>query len=371
MKNKKYSIFVLLVILSIGVMAISSGYFTQKEKTLAYEKAKVIEVVENNIQRDELINDLSIGYQQLHVEVITGEFKGQRYYVKNPMSRLYNIEGDEDQTLVVRLVLNEGQLENISIFNYHRAPVLYGLLILFFLLLIILGGMKGFRSALSLVFTGSTIVFFMLPMLFKGYNPITLSILTVTMTTIVSLILVSHWHKKTLAAICGTLAGVLMAGLLAFLSSKIAHLSGITMDEAEELLFIAGDRGIQVTGLMFSAILIASLGAVMDVAMSIASAIFEIAGHNKDLTQKELFKSGMNVGKDVMGTMANTLILAFAGGALNVMILIAAYEMPYHQLMNLDFIGTEGILSLSGSIGIVLTVPLTALVSARLARFSK
>lgn len=368
-KMNLYTIFVVLVVLSIPAMAYFSGVMGKENGDFLFEKAAVKQIVEEDLTKDEIIEGIHLGVQQIEVEILTGPLKGERYFIKNSMSRLYNVEVNQDDTIIVRVVRENDEVINVMVFNYHRAPILIGLGLLFLLLLIVIGGVKGARSALSLFFAGSVLVFFMLPMLFKGYNPITLSIVSVSIITVVSLILVSHWNYKTLSAIMGTVTGVLIAGLLSYFAGQLTHLSGITMDEAEELIFMAGDKGIQIKGLMFAAILIASLGAVMDVAMSIASSIFEIKNQNKALQLKELFVSGMNVGRDVMGTMANTLILAFAGGALNVMILIFAYEMPINQLLNLDFVGTELILGLSGSIGIVLTVPVTALAASFLSGY--
>lgn len=126
----------------------------------------------------------------------------------------------------------------------------------------------------------------------------------------------------------------------------------------------------KIKGLTFSAILIASLGAIMDVAMSIASSIFELEKANPRSTINELFKSGMNIGKDIMGTMSNTLILAFAGSSLNMILFIIAYGMPYRQIVNLDFLVEEIIQGVSGSIGIILTVPITALISSNFTKKS-
>ena len=142
----------------------------------------------------------------------------------------------------------------------------------------------------------------------------------------------------------------------------MAHLTGITGEASEQLVYIVSDFPINIRGIMFAGIIISSLGAVMDVGMSIASVVFEIHTKVPGLSKTELFKSGMNVGKDIMGTMANTLILAFAGCSLSIMILLMAYNMPYFRAINLNTVSTEIIQGLSGSIGLVLTVPITSLI---------
>ena len=140
------------------------------------------------------------------------------------------------------------------------------------------------------------------------------------------------------------------------------------MSEAESLAYIAEDTGLKIKGIMFTGILVATLGAVMDIAMSIASSIFEIHKVNDKINFNELFKSAMNIGKDTIGTMTNTLILAFAGGSLSILILVFSANMPFNKLINLDLLGIEIIQGLSGSIGIVLAVPITAFIGCYLCK---
>ena len=126
----------------------------------------------------------------------------------------------------------------------------------------------------------------------------------------------------------------------------------------------ASDQGLHISSLLVCGILIAALGAVMDVAMSIASSCHELHALNPELTTRQLFRSGMNIGRDAMGTMANTLILAFAGSALNMLILFQAYDYPFLQIINSDMMSIEILQGIAGSIGIILTVPLVAFISA-------
>ena len=208
----------------------------------------------------------------------------------------------------------------------------------------------------------------MLPLMLKGVNPILAGIIMAILSISVTLLLVSGKNMKTLTAILGTVSGVVIAGIVAYVFGELAHLSGLTMDNAESLMYIAEDTGLKIRGLMFTGILVASLGAVMDVAMSISSAIFEIHSVNNRSTMSELFRSAMNIGKDIIGTMTNTLILAFAGGSLSVLILIYSSNMTYNKLINLDVLGIEVIQGLAGSIGIVLAVPITAAIGSYLCK---
>ena len=158
--------------------------------------------------------------------------------------------------------------------------------------------------------------------------------------------------------------GVAVSGIIAMLFGKLSHISGYNTEEIENLIYVAQNCKLQVGDLLYSGILIASLGAVMDVAMSISSTIQEIHDRNPEISKKELFKSGIHVGKDMMGTMSNTLILAFAGGSLNTLVFIFAYNYSYHQIINMYSIGIELMQGISASMGVILTVPFTSLAGA-------
>jgi uncharacterized membrane protein len=203
----------------------------------------------------------------------------------------------------------------------------------------------------------------LIPLIFYGFEPIPMGIMCSALIIIVSFILISGINKKSLTAIIGTISGVVIAGLLSYIFGKLAALSGVNMEKGEQILYLAKDYGIKVKGLMFVSILISSLGAVMDVAMSIASSSNEIHQTDKTLSSREHFDSLMNIGRDIMGTMTNTLILAFTGSSLTLIMMIWGYNMKYKQFINIPLIGIEAIQGLAGSIGIVLTVPVTAAIS--------
>ena len=169
----------------------------------------------------------------------------------------------------------------------------------------------------------------------------------------------------------GTVAGVVIAGLAATLFSLATGITGWNVSDIESLLTLASTSGIQVGGLLFSGLLISSLGAVMDVAMSIASAIAEIHVQNPALPRRALFRAGMHVGRDMMGTDSNTLILAFAGGSISMLVLDYAYNLPYRQIINSNNIGIAIMQGLSGSFGIVLAVPVTVALAVLLYTWRK
>lgn len=364
-KTLLLSTFFILFFIFLYFFNTSEQYsFNKSHGQLSYEKAKVLEVLSENLHEYDVVPGLYTGTQEIEVKILTGPKKNQVYQIQNNLSRIYNVHAKEGMTLIVSIDETASQMYPISVFSYNRSIVLYSLTFIFFALLIFLGGKKGLKSVFALVFTLICVIFLFLPLLFRGYSPILSALFITILTTLVTLFMLNGWCIKTLCAVLGTTGGLIIAGLLAYICGDLAHISTINTPEAETLMNIATDTTMQVKGILFAGILIASLGAVMDLGMSIASTLFELYSVNHKMSAKALFTSGMNIGKDMMGTMSNTLILAFTGGSLNTLILLYAYQMPYYQLMNIDYLAIELIQGLCGSIGVVLTVPITAFISA-------
>ncbi len=168
--------------------------------------------------------------------------------------------------------------------------------------------------------------------------------------------------RKNIAATAGTVAGVVIAGISARLFSMASGITGYNVSDIETLMTLWNTNGIQVGGLLFSGLLISCLGAVMDVAMSVCSSMYEIYNQNLAMSRAQLFKAGMHVARDMMGTDSNTLILAFAGSSVSMLLLDYAYDLPYQQIINSNNIGIAIMQGLAGSFGIVLSVPLTVLI---------
>ncbi|MFA6808992.1 MAG: YibE/F family protein, partial [Eubacteriales bacterium] len=190
------------------------------------------------------------------------------------------------------------------------------------------------------------------------------SIITAIFATVLTLILVSGLNKKTITSIVGTIGGVVFAGIIAILFSKVAKLTGLSSEEAQMLMFAPLKVEFNFQGLLFAGIILGALGAVMDVSMSIASSINELRTVNPGLKAKELFSGGMNVGKDIMGTMTNTLILAYAGASIQLMLLFMAYNVPIDKIINSDMIATEVVRALTGTLGLLVAIPLTAFIGS-------
>ena len=318
-----------------------------------FEKATVTEIVSSDYS-DSTSKDydgsvgedgsVRAGQQQIKVKIRTGEHKGEILDATSSSSYLYGARC-RIGTKVIVIISESDELTTVSVYNYDRGNQLYMIIAFFLIVLVLIGGFKGFKSAVGLVFTFCCILFVFMPLIYRGVSPIFAA-------------------AKSICAIVGTIIGVVLAAVFAFIFGKICHISGYNVDDIESLIYIGEMTDIKVGELMFAGILISALGAVMDVAMSVASTINEIHDKNPKLDTKELFKSGINVGKDMMGTMSNTLILAFAGGSINTFVYIYSYNYQYYQVLDMYSIGIEIIQGISATLGVILTVPIVSAISA-------
>jgi len=363
------------IILILGVaFFIFLYFFNQVDKAqlvnrqgTSFEKAVVEEVLNNaNIQGD----GINAGKQIVKVRMLSGEYKGKVLEATSFSGYLYGAECRVNMKVIISLS-KSGDDYVASVYSYHREPIIYGFALAFILILWLIGGKKGFKSALGLIFTFVCIIFLFIPMIYRGYSPFLSAVIIVILTTIVTMYLIAGFTTKSISSMLGTIIGVIIAGLCAAGFGYFAKISGYNVAEIEELVFISNNTNMQIGGLLFAGILIASLGAVMDVAISIASTINEIYEQNKNLSRRELFNSGINVGRDMMGTMSNTLILAFTGGAINTLILSYSYSMKYNQIINMYSIGIEIMQGLSGSIAVILTVPLVSIITSAMLTYKK
>ena len=331
---------------------------------IEYETARVDGIIQSNTISDEAIEGRLRGSEILRVEILTGRYAGAYVNVMNYFSAMYSVDVEVDDTLSVRIdTTGEGEFE-VSVYNYNRVPWIITFVILFAIALILIGGWQGFRALLGLVFTFVSIVYLLLPLVLRGWPAVPLTIAIVGITSAVSYYLLGGWQPKTVGAALGCLCGVAAAALLGYLAIQFVHVTAYQMDEAEGLILVRGDTGLKLEGLLLSGILIAAEGAVMDTAMSVASAMSELKQKRSDIGMAELFRSGMHIGRDATGTMANTLVLAFAGSSLNMMVLIYSYRVSFNQLINTDFIAVEVVRGVAGSMGIILTVPAVAIITA-------
>ncbi len=248
--------------------------------------------------------------------------------------------------------------------DYQRAGGTLAVCAVFCVLLLVFGRMKGLHTLVSLLLTFGAVFLVFLPLVLGGYN-IYLSAIAVCIYVIVStLLLVNGANAKTLVAIAGCSAGVLFAGLLTVLLSATLRLTGMASQEAIYLADLGTRNPVDLKAIVFAGILIGAVGAVMDVAMSLASALWELRETAAAPSFGMLLKSGMNIGRDMMSTMANTLVLAYIGSSLSTVLLLVAYASSLDGLFNREMIITEVLQAVIGSMAILLAIPLTSLIAS-------
>lgn len=372
-KNKAKLINICVILACLAVLCLGIIFANKAEAKehnpyyrIEYELARVTQVLTENYVKDETAEGALRGSQSLYVTILTGRYKGDVMPVNNYLGPMHQKPVKQGTVLTVMLTSDSREAGyQISIINYDFTWLLAIMLVLFTAAVIIVGRSKGLKSLVGLLVTIVTVVFFLIPMWLKGYPAVPLTLCVSLYVTVFCFTLLGGITRKTVSAMLGTALCVLLAGAFAFICERVAGVSGLTMNEAEWLLDESRTLGVvlNVRGLFVSGILISSLGAVMDVSMSIASSVTELRSVNPELTPKQLFRSGMNIGRDLIGTMTNTLILAFVGTSLNLMIIMFAAGMQPYQLINNDDMIMEVIRAIAGSIGLVLAVPLTAAVA--------
>lgn len=366
----KIAVVMVFLVAMIGILIYANHdkptYTITESSGIEFETAKVLDIVEDNTVADETYEGVLRGNKELKLEILTGRYKGMISYVTNYYSALYNVDVEKGDTVSIRIDTTDVGIFSVSVYNYNRIPLIIGLVIFFFLILALVGGKQGVKAFVGLAYTVICICFILLPLMLKGFSPIPLTCVIIIVTSAVCFFLIGGFQKKMVAAALGCTCGVLVAALIAHIAASIGGVTTFQMDEAEALLLTKSEFDLNISGLFISGILIASVGAVMDIAMSIASALDEVHTLNPERNWKELFQSGMNIGRDAMGTMANTLVLAYVGSSLNMMLLIYSYGVSFTQLMNTDFVAIEMIQAIAGSSGIILTVPCVSVISALL-----
>jgi len=331
-------------------------------------KAKVLKITDDRVEENKSVG-LSNRIQEMRVELLNGSNKGEIINVENNISleMAYNMIIEEGDEVILQIERDEqGNITNTYVAEFVRDKYLLYIFIIFVIIIVLIGGFKGLKSLLSLIITAFLIIKIMIPAILEGKSPVLMSVIVAVISTILTIILISGINKKAIAAICGTSGGVISAGIIASLFMGKANLTGLSLGETQMLSVIPQGTVFDFKGLLFAGIILGALGAAMDVSISIASSLNEIKVANSLMTRNQLFKAGMNVGKDIMGTMTNTLILAYAGASLNLMILFLAYEMPLSKIMNMDMIASEVVRALAGTIGLMFTIPLTAIIAAYL-----
>lgn len=354
--------FVILLVMITGFL---SPVFAEKKeipsqtgivKNIVYEDAEEILDSENESVK-----------QIVTVEILSGDFKGQKVVIDNMLTNnpAYDIQLSKGNKVVLHIEPKSDIVEDINDVNFFIADLkrdnqMFVFAGIFALLLLAIGHKKGFRSIISIIATVGLIFLGLVPLVLIGISPIISSIIVGILSTVITIYLVGGLNSKSTSAIIGTSASLVFAGLLSLFAIYYAHLTGFA---GEENMFLYATRpDLDFKGILAASMIIAALGALMDTSVSIASTINEIHETDKTLTISQLFKSGMNVGRDIIGTMSNTLILVYLGSSLPLVLL--STNIDVNKFFNLNQVVTEILSALIGSIAILMCVPITAIVAS-------
>ena len=342
---------------------------------IVYEKAEVLDITKNQYETQQAFEDVPVGKQYLTVEITSGDYAGQRFTdVVNNMSFLYGTPVKVGDSVTLAVVYENGTVTDLVLQDFDRTNPLLIVLALFLLITVLVGGKVGAKSLLSLSLSFICLFAVLIPLIIGGAPTLPTILGMCAYVTVVDFVILDGVNKKTLCAIIGTVAGVIIAAVFGEIACEILRVNGYKTYEIdptiEALLQIKQGQpeasSIQLGDLLVGGILIAALGAVNDVAMSISSAMKELVTVNPNLTRKELIKSGLTIGRDMVGTMTNTLILAFVGSGLVMMIYLVSLEPSYQQLMSTAYLSVEVVQGVASSVGVILAVPLSVLAGALL-----
>jgi len=367
---RKFSVLALFSLIILFMMGSASTVDAIQPQGLEgenYVRGEVLSVTEEEITEEAPISEEAPPLEELKqvalVRVTDEPFKGEEVRITNHYSErdLYRIYLEEGMEVV--LVDFSGDLSSeVYLHDVARDSVIYYLVAAFAVLLAAIGGIRGIKALFTLAFTCFYIIKVLLPLISQGYNAVLVSSASAILLVIVTLLIIGGINKKSFSAILGTAVGLLAAGFLALYVGDAAHLTGLSTQEAQMLYFY--DEAINFRDLLFAGIIIGALGALIDVGISVASAAAEIKEANPRIAVTSLARSALNVGRDVMATMSNTMILAYVGAAIPLLLLLTGTQMPWIRIVNLEFIASEIIRGITISMGLILAVPATAFFAA-------
>jgi uncharacterized membrane protein len=354
-----------LVILGFCVILflIPTGFEERISSTVRHARGVVIETNNSLVRQFGIVRT---GPQEVRVRIQEGPWKGAVAEAENLLTGKLELDSfyAPGQTVLLNMEgSDDGELRAVRVVGTYRLGVEMWLFALFAGGLILVGGVTGLRALLSFVFTVLLLWKAMIPLFLKGYDPVLISLGLLTVLTGGIIFLVGGCRKRGVVAFWGAFLGLLLTCGLGVLFSPPFGLHGAVRPFAETLLY-SGFAHLDLTRLFLAGVFFASSGAVMDLAMDIASAMDEVAYHRRDISSWELFLSGLSVGRAVIGTMTTTLVLAYSGGYLTMLMLFMGQGIPGTNILNLNYVAAEMLHTLAGSIGLLTVAPFTALVGA-------
>lgn len=365
MKNKlinSTAVFALLVLLVIAVLfLIPTGFEREINANGTQAKVQILEADNSAVQSSGLIKH---GTQVCNVKILSGRFKGEETTAVNEligkleMDKIF-VPGD---MAFASIDIQDNKIHFVTLIDHYRIGLEILLFAAFILLLVLFAGWTGVRAVLSFAFTVLMIWKVLVPLFLKGYNPIILSLMVVAVLTTITILLVSGFGLKSYIAIAGSLSGSLLTSILAVIFGKSFKVHGAVLQFSETLLY-SGFQNLSLTDIFIAGIFISSAGALMDLAMDISAAVHEIVEKNPAITAKEAIKSGFTIGRAVLGTMTTTLLLAYSGGYVALLMVFMSLDTPITNILNLKYVSGEILNTIVGSFGLVTVAPFTAILA--------
>lgn len=371
-KKNKWTIIVLAAALVIFICARIWASESADEDSIGeaveyaeYDTCTVLEILADSTEADEASDGAYRGDQLMLVEMTSGQYKGEVLQVYNYVGPLYGSPLKVGDSAVLTVSTYADGSHTATVYEYNRILALAAVAALFVIATVLVGGKTGAKSLVGLIITLVCLFWLLIPMLMKGFPTLATVFLICAYVAVVSFTILGGVSRKTVCASLSTVSGIAIALLFALAAQGLARIDGLRLADVEPLLQLRQTgTPIGLKYLLAGGIVISALGAVMDVAMSIASALSEIHSVDPTLGRRELFRSGMNIGRDMVGTMTNTLILAFIGSSFVVVIYLYSIGLQPYQLLSSSYLAIEVISGISSSIGVILSVPITALISA-------
>ncbi|MBG0786864.1 MAG: YibE/F family protein [Anaerolineaceae bacterium] len=361
-----------ILILAVVLVPKIVDYLNQpdeEETVIGYSSQTVPAVVTGIIEEGEVtLGEVTQPYQVVEVRIEEGEYAGLFFEIQYGTRQIRNemIHLDEgDKLMVTASAMPTGEV-SVQFTDFYRTNSLVLLLGIFILASVLISGWKGVRSVLGILLSLAVIVLIILPGIQEGKDPLMISIFGAFFFMAFSLYLVYGWTVKTHAAVLGSLAALAITGFLAFIFVNHARLTGYG-DENMFYISQLTNNNLNVRSLLLAGVLIGTLGVLDDLVISQASAVFELFRNNPELTFKKLFRSAMNIGQDHIAATVNTLVLAYAGAALPMLLLFSFSNVDFTMALNLEFIAEEIVRTMVGSLGLFAAVPITTALSAGIA----
>ena len=305
----------------------------------------------------EIWNDTSVIYKEIKIEFVDGPKEGESVIFESDFPEI-----KKGLNIFVNHHIYISGEEVFTITNIDRRIQIYFFAGLFVLSIILLGGKQGVRSLLSLVLSFLTIFYVLLPGILNGWSPLVASFLVASIILFFAIFFTHGWNKESSVAFFGTMLSVFLTSILAVVAVKTTYLSGFSTDGTTSLYFNTGGT-LDFTGLLLGAIIIGVLGVLDDIAVTQAAVVSELYNSNSKIKPAEVYRRAMRVGREHVGALVNTLVLAYTGTALPLLLLFKTREYSFTTAINLEIFTTEIIRTIVGSIGLIITVPIVTLLA--------